>query len=426
MTTNPTNIFIAIAFALLLLTTTPSSVKAVSSGCELVRSQRLETQQQNTTAPEKTTTSDPLPAADKIWTIGVLLPITGEYATIGQRFHRGLKLALAADPTSNQHKWQLVLLDSAKITPGTAVKQLKDNHATVILGPIQSRLAQPAAKEAAARRLPIILMAPQPQLTNLNENVFQHFLSATNQAREMARFLQQKDEKKVGLLHPDNDFGNDFKNSFTNSCRNEKITIVKSGTYNPHATDFSSAIKNLQDSTDPATEPQTTIPSYPFTALVIADFYPRLRLLAPQLTFNNLGDCQLYGTRGGNDQRLEKEAEADLEGAIFLDLGLTLPKAPQTATDYRKRYLKTYQERASIYDAYAYDSITILNQARRLISSAKATNLSEALLNLPPLKLVTGLTTVSPTGEFSKQLYPIVFKNKKRRNLNETAPNTNK
>ncbi|MEA1921765.1 MAG: penicillin-binding protein activator [Pseudomonadota bacterium] len=423
---NPTKILIAIALALLLLTTTPTSAKAISSGCELVRPQRHKTQQQNPTAPPKTpTTSDPLPAADKIWTIGVLLPMSGEYATIGQRFHRGLKLALNADPAPNNHKWQLVLLDSAKIPPATAIKQLKDNHATVILGPIQSKLAQPAAKEAIACRLPIILMAPQPRLTRLNENVFQHFLSAANQAREMARFLQQKGEKKVGLIHPDNDFGNDFKKTFANSCRNKKITIVKSSSYNPHETDFSSAIENLQNQTTPATEPQTTIPSYPFSALVIADFYSRLRLLAPQLTFHNLGKCQLYGTRGGNDQRLEKEAGADLEGAIFLDLGLSLPKPPQTAVDYRKRYLKTYREPASIYDAYAYDSITILNQARRLINHTKATTLSEALLNLPPLKLVTGLTTVSPDGRFSKQLYPIVFKNKKRCNLNDTKPAPN-
>ncbi|MCD6534170.1 MAG: penicillin-binding protein activator, partial [Deltaproteobacteria bacterium] len=369
---------------------------------------------------------DPLPAADKIWTIGVLLPLSGEYAAIGQRFHRGLKLALTSDPASDKQRWQIALLDSAKIPPATAIKQLKDNHATVILGPIQSRLAQPAAKEAIKCQLPIILLAPQPRLTKLNENVFQHFLSAANQAREMARFLQQKKEKKIGLLHPDNDFGNDFKNIFTNSCRNKKITIVKSSTYNPQETDFSSAIENLQNQTDPATEPQTTIPSYPFSALVIADFYSRLRLLAPQLTFHNLGECQLYGTRGGNDQRLEKEAGTDLEGAFFLDIGLTLPKPPQAAIDYQNHYLKTYQEPASIYDAYAYDSITILNQARHLINQAKTTSLSKALLNLPPLKLVTGLTTVSPDGEFSKQLYPIVFKNKKRCNLNKTTPNTSK
>ena len=427
MTANPTKIFAAFAFALLLFTTTASSAKAISSGCELVRPQQHKTQQQIPITPKKTTTTgDPLPAADKIWTIGALLPLTGEYAAIGQRFHRGLKLALTADPTLDSHKWQLVLLDSAKIPPATAIKQLKDNHATVILGPIQSRLAQPAAKEAIKCRLPIILMAPQPRLTRLNENVFQHFLSAANQAREMARFLGQQNEKKVGLLHPDNDFGNDFKKTFANSCRNKKITIIKNSTYNPQETDFSSAIENLQNQTDPATEPQTTIPSYPFSTLVIADFYSRLRLLAPQLTFHNLSACKLYGTRGGNDQRLEKEAGADLEEAIFLDIDLTLPKPPQTAIDYHKHYLKTYQEPASIYDAYAYDSITILNHARRLINHAKATTLSEALLKLPPLKLVTGLTTVSPDGEFSKWLYPIIFKNKKRCNFNETAPNTNK
>lgn len=407
--------------ALLLFTTTAPSVKAISSGRELVRPQQHKTQKQNQTVPQKTQRiCNSLPAADKIWIIGALLPMTGEYASIGRRFHQGLKLSLTNDPDHNNHRWQLVLLDSAIIPPATAIKQFKDIHATVILGPIQSKLAQSTAKTATKYQLPIMLMAPQPRLTRMSKYVFQHFLSAANQAREMARLLHQKNERKVGLLHPDNDFGNDFKRIFTHSYQNGKNKVVKSRAYNPLETDFSSAIKNLQDHTSPAANPQTAIPSYPFSALVIADFYPRLRLLAPQLTFQNLGECQLYGTRGGNDQRLEKEAGDDLEGAIFLDICLNLPKPPQTTIDYQKRYLKNYQEPASIYDAYAYDSIIILNHARQLINHAKATTLAEALLNLSPLKMVTGLTTVSHEGEFSKQLCPIVFKNKKRYSLRNT------
>ena len=431
MITNSTRALIAITFTLSLFIMTVSSAKALNAGRELVRPQPHKIQEPNRIAPHtlqppRPNPNKPLPATNMTWTIGVLLPLTGEYAAIGQRFLRGLKLALTLYVTNENHGWRLALVDSAKISPAEAIKQLNDDHATIILGPIQSKLAQPAAKKAIECRLPIILMAPQPRLTGLGENVFQHFLSAANQAREIAQLLQQRDEKRVGLLHPDNDFGNDFKTIFTNSCRNGKTTIIKSSTYNPDETDFSSAIKNLQDDTTLATEQQTMIPSYPFTALVIADFYPRLRLLAPQLTFHNLSGCRLYGTHGGNDRRLEKEAGVDLEGAIFLDLCLNLPKPPEAAITYQKFYLKTYHEPASIYDAYAYDTITILKQARELINHARAANLPEALLKLHPLKLVTGLTTVSDDGEFSKQLYPIVFRNRKRCNLNQTETSTGK
>ena len=416
---NLTKTFIALASTLLLFTITISSAKALSSGHELVRPPQYKAKEQALTSLQKLLPNRPLPSAEKVWIIGAFLPLTGEYAAIGQRFLRGLKLALALNTTNKKHRWHLALADSGKIPPAEAIKQLNDNHATVILGPIQSKLAQSAAKKAIEYRLPIILMAPQPRLTDLSENVFQHFLSAVNQAREMARFLQQRGEKKVALLHPDNDFGNDFKITFTNSCRNGKTTVIKSSAYNPDETDFSSIIKKLQDNTDSAGG-QQVIPSYPFTALVIADFYPRLRLLTPQLTFHNLGECRLYGTRGGNDPRLEKEVGVDLEGAIFLDTCLNLPQPPQAAINYQRLYLKTYREPASIYDAYAYDSITILKQSRKLINHAGATSLPKALLKLCPLKLATGLTTVSDDGEFSKQLYPIVFRDRKRCNLKQT------
>ncbi len=389
-----------------------------------MRPQQTVTKKQNqTAAPYPSRQSRPLPDTDKGWTIGVFLPISGEYSAIGRRFQRGLTLALKPGITNNNHRWHLAPVDSAKTPPAAAIKQLKEDHATIILGPVQSKLAQSAAEKAIECRLPIILWAPQPQITSLGKNVFQHFLSAANQAREMARFLRQRGEKRVGLLHPDNGFGDDFKAAFNNSCRNGETAIVKTGTYNPHNTDFSSAIENLQDNSSPATDQQ--IPNYPFTALVIAEFYPRLRLLIPQLTFHGLDRCQIYGTRGGNDSRLENEAGADLEEAIFLDISLNLPKPSPKALNYQNLYLETYQEPASIYDAYAYDTITILNQARELINSGRAATISEALLKLPPLKLVTSITAVSKDGEFSKQLYPIIFKNKKRYSLNEINSGTN-
>ena len=422
---NTTRTIIAISSIFFILTTMASQADALSSGSELVRPRQPKTTGQKLLLPQILPPPKlPLPAGDKSWAIGILLPLSGEYAAIGQRFQRGLELALISKPTSKAYKWHLILADSAKTTPGDAINHFKDDQATIILGPIQSKLAHSAAEKAIKCNLPIILLAPQPHLTNLGTNVFQHFLSAANQAREVARFIQQKDEKRVALLHPDNDFGNDFKATFINSCLNGKTTTVKVSAYDPAETDFSAAITDLQCNPTPTTGKE--IPAYPFTALVIADFYPRLRLLAPQLTFHNLDQCQLYGTRGGNDYRLENEAGSNLEGAIFFDLDLSLPQPPQTAITYRNLYLKTYQEQPSIYDAYAYDTITILNQARDLTNNAKATNLSEALLKLPPLKLATGLTKVSHEGEFSKKLCPIIFRNRQRCTLNKTEPDTDK
>ena len=378
----------------------------------MVRPPAHKTKEQTTTTLQRP--PQPLPDTDRTWTIGVFLPLSGDYAAIAQHFQRGLELALTSKTTGENYKWSLLLADSDKSTPGDAIKHFKDNHATIILGPIQNKLARVAAEKAIENQLPIILMAPQPQLTNLGKNIFQHFLSAANQAREIARFIQQRDEKKIALIHPNNDFGNDFKTAFINAHLHKENVTIKSYAYNPHETDFSAAIQKLQEPPDPTLE--HPIPTYSFTALVLADFYPRLRLLAPQLAFHNLTKSQIYGTRGGNDPRLEKESGRDLEGAIFLDLDLNLPQPPKACIDYQKLYLKTYQEQPSIYDAYAYDTITILNQARKLIHSAKAANFSEALLELFPLKLITGLTTVNHTGEFSKKLYPVIFKDKKRQN----------
>lgn len=400
-----------ISIALLLTMMMASPVSALSSGSELVRPHQLENSRQDSALAQGATSPVKLllPAIDKSWGVGLFIPLSGEYAAIAQRFQRGVELALNCEAGKN-HKWYLILVDSAKISPEDALKHFKDNHATIILGPIQSKLAQVTAVKAIEFQLPIILWAPQPELVNLGDNIFQHFLSAANQAREIARLVQRRGEKKVALLHPESAFGNDFKKSFLQAFPSQKAVVVKVGSYDPVATDFSRVIKDLQlNSSDIGTQ---EVPEYPFKALVIADFYPRLRLLVPQLSFNNLDQCQLYGVCGGNGCRLEKVAGRSLEGAIFLDLALNLPQPPPISITYRRLFLKTYQEEPSIYDAYAYDTIAILNSARDLISKNQASGLSCALLKLSRLNLVTGLTQVSESGEFLKQLCPIIFKNK--------------
>lgn len=402
----------ALGFILLFLITFAYRAEALNAGCEMVRVRETGLQTKKEPLPPLL----PLPDNDQSWALGIFMPLSGEYVAIAQRWQQGFALGISRAAAGRSFKWHLLLTDSAEISPEIALKHFKDDHATIILGPIQSKLAQPTALAALQNDLPLILLAPQPELAELGEMIFQHFLSAANQAREIARFIEQreeKEEKKVALLHPDNDFGLDFAKAFLKAWPEGTSTPTKISTYDPAATDFSLALTALQ-APNPA-DPE--VPEYIFTTLVIADFYPRLRLLAPQLSFHNLDQCQLYGTRGGNDSRLESEAGSSLEGAIFFDLDLNLPKPPPEADNYRVLYLKTYGEEPSIYDAYAYDTITILNQARAIISCGQAAGLAQALRRLPPLQLATGATTLSASGEFAKRLSPIIFRNRVRHNL---------
>ncbi|HDS16375.1 MAG TPA: amino acid ABC transporter substrate-binding protein [Proteobacteria bacterium] len=361
--------------------------------------------------------SAPRPTKTETWKIGVYLPVAGAYREIGQRLRRGLRLALKSEAEIQPEMWRLLIVDSTAVEPARALVLFRKNQVVLVLGPLQSRLADASVNQAIALNLPIMLWAPRPELCARNRLIFQHFLSAANQGRALAELLRQGEEKKIALLYPENDFGRDFRASLIANLGPEQThSLVRESFYDPHSVDFSSAIKLLQTLESQSAFPQSFFnhtvqlrPDYPFSALVIADFYPRLRLLAPQLRFFGLEQCRIYGIIGGHPPRRAGENGKALEGTVFLDFCGNLTPAPPRSQNYRDLYQTHYGETASIYDLYAYDSILILQQARQNLNQGKACDLPQALLSLPVMELAGGQTQISADGEFSKKLCPAVF-----------------
>ncbi|RLB74311.1 MAG: hypothetical protein DRH03_01520 [Deltaproteobacteria bacterium] len=394
---------------------------AISAGSEMVRNgsrtdRKLQSQPVNLSQAGMPVVGQSALAPDTVCRIGAFLPLSGAYSGIGLRFKHGLELALAAGKTA-VFPWQIDYIDSAAISPATALADFKKRGVNIILGPIQSSLAQPVVKAAISLQLPLILLAPQPELTNTDRSIFQHFLNAADEAREIVRLLRRYKETRVALLHPENSFGNLFSKVFTQSCRTQEITIWKNSGYDPAAVDFSSVIKGLR-------QPQAkldldrdrkgdAIPCYPFSALVIADFWPRLRLIVPQLAFFGVEQQHLYATNRGSELNFAKGADSKLDGIIFIDSSFHSPHSSNLVKSYKSLYLKAYNEPASIYDAYAYDTVRLLTEARELMAKGEATDLVDSLLKVPSLELLTGTTIVTADGVFAKQLTPVTYKSGK-------------
>jgi len=356
-------------------------------------------------------------APGAVWKIGAFLPLTGPYAEIGLRFKQGLELALAAEKKT-AYPWWIDYIDSAAISPAVALADFKHRGVNIVLGPIQSSLARPVVKVAISLRLPLIILAPQPELARLDRTVFQHFLSAADEAREVVRLLYRRSESRVVLLHPKNSFGDLFSQVFTQACQSHEITIWKNSSYSTEAVDFSLVIKGLRQSPPGANcdheKVDDAIPCYPFSALVVADFWPRLRLILPQLAFFGIEEPQLYATsRGSELNSVKAAADSKLEGIIFIDSSFHSPQPVNLVKNYKNSYFKTYNELTSIYDAYAYDTVRLLAEARKLMVRGEGGDLVDSLLKLPVLELVTGTTSVTAAGVFAKRLCPVTYKSGK-------------
>ena len=413
--------FISLLFCFTIIVVSFGIVYAISAGSELVRNgsrneRDVPTQPANLLSTGLPAAGRSVLVADAVWRVGAFLPLTGAYAEIGLRFRHGLELALLSEKTA-VYPWQIDFVDSAVISPGAALADFKSRGIDIVIGPIQSSLARPVLQAAISLQLPLILLAPQPQLASTGKSIFQHFLNAADEAREIVRLLQRRKETRVALLRPDNDFGNLFSQVFTQACQTQKIAIWKNSSYNPAAVDFSLAIKGLRQPQSGSDydhdEENDTIPCYPFSALVIADFWPRLRLILPQLAFFGVEQRQLYATNRGSELNFEKGVDSKLDGIIFIDSSFHSSHPSNLVKSYKNLYFKAYNEPASIYDAYAYDTILLLSQARLQMARGEGVDLVNSLLKLPSLELLTGITTVTVDGVFTKQLSPVTYRSGK-------------
>lgn len=375
---------------------------ALSAGSELVR----EPENQHRSRPLQKSAAVTAGGQTALARIGVYLPLSGPFAGFGQELRRGLELARESPAGDESEAPELIYVDSESNRPEAAFMIFRQRDVQAVLGPMRSKLARESASLAAGAQLPIILWAPQPELTRQSPYVFQFFLSAAGQARALSGELEAAGIKQAAVLYPDNDFGRDFFQALRESAGSKSIITSPAVAYQPTAADFSPDIRSLL-AADPQSGEQE--PVYPFEALVLADFYPRLRLLLPQLRFHGLHNCKLLLTAEGRDPRLAPEFENDFPGVKAVDLCWRGQQQSSEAMDFSRLFLDKFQEKfqgkfqekAGIYAVFAYDSLLIIQQAA---SQPKARNLVEGLMKPPPKNLLCGPVSVNQYGEFMPRL----------------------
>jgi hypothetical protein len=323
---------------------------------------------------------------------------------------------------------ELVIRDTAgngERARDLARQLIEDEGVALLVGPVTGPAALQAAIEAEVHRVPIITLSPQPGLAARGEYVFQHCLTARNEARELAlAAIGRLGLESLALLYPRTPFGEEFAQHFRAAVKEWGGRVVRSVAYAPDTSDFGPRIRALIGNDRYATfvrerrafanwkreqeqqaKPKVAerqgklrrlaaelgleagdlfaaeeslaveterhphpILKLDFTGLVVPDFQQRLRLIIPQLIFYDLAEVRFLGGRGWASPDLQEDAGEYLPGAVFVGPAIDLPPVGETpAAVYCRTYAAQYGEPASLDDAYGYDTLMLV--ARLLESS---------------------------------------------------------
>ncbi len=408
--------------------------------------------------------------------VGVILPMTGKYAPLGEAVMRGIKLALGNSDI------ELVVKDTqGDVTQvAKAVEDLAfEDQAIAILGPMLGDDSRRAALAAEELQIPILTMSRSEGITDLGSYVFRNMLTNSAQARALADYgVKVMGFKQWALLYPDMPYGIELANDFWDNVLSLGGDVRGAETYAFDQTTFTTEAKKLvgryylEDRAD-YLEAQRDIrkgtgddfrkrkalekarsslePIVDFDAIFIPDEWKRVGLIAPALAVEDiittacdprdlerikkttgkkdLKTVTLFGSnlwsspkgRAGVPELIERGGKF-VVCSVYVDGFYADSARPAT-----RRFVKAFQEQykdlgrdPGLLEAIGYDSAAIF---RSVLDRARPQNRQEFRQGLSAVKGFEGATGRTTFNERREAEKPLFFLTIDRNGVREIPPN---
>jgi len=240
--------------------------------------------------------------------IGLLVPLSGKNAEIGQSIIKATQLAINK---INNPSIEILPKDT-KSKPETtlkAAKELSQLGVKIIIGPVfNNSLAY------LDELRDITFLSFTNKIINNPKNIISAGINASSQLRAIQKFIELNEIKKTIFLMPDVNYKNEIKIALSNS----KMRIFKSYVYDTDPTkltkqiekitDYSKRKQNLEDEikriekSDEANKEllierlnkKDTLGGVKFDSIIIADFDESLKSVTTSLLYTNISPKEKY------------------------------------------------------------------------------------------------------------------------------------
>ena len=315
--------------------------------------------------------------------IGVMLPLSGEYAEFGRQALNGVRLAIAG--LQDNRRITLHIADTAfglseqaneagrRDACLAAYRQLLDAHVNIIIGPLLGDCTKAVARHAGGA--PLISLSSRALLARSSGQVFVHTLSTELQARYMAAYAVRKGDTRAVVVAADLPSAAAEADAFADEFTQQGGEIVQRLDLPSDSIDFRQALRELRMQTDDemllaeldedlalsaqdADEMEIRMPVN-FDAVYLALPGRKVALLAGQLAYVGVNHVHLYGSSRWQDGFLLSDKGRYLRMARFSDVAFpngTSPELRQFKLAWRDVWgLETPDKLAGL----AYDSTRI-------------------------------------------------------------------
>jgi branched-chain amino acid transport system substrate-binding protein len=302
--------------------------------------------------------------------VGVICPLTGRYAVLGNAFYDAALLALEATNTEMGTSFEIQVEDSEgnPVAGALAARRLcKEQGSIALLGALMSDPTVATAIVADHWQTPLVSpTATNERIWELGEGIFQTNLTGLYETRMLAALATTVMlKKRFGLMYPDTPEGRRYADVFRAEVENWGGEIVVEVTFPSRGTDFKDPIMTLRKA-----RPEV---------LFVPASVDQMVLLGPQLDFYHAGSLVL-GLSNWNSEKLRDKSAAVLERAIFPN-DLALFPAEWTS-EFREYWNgENYPREASTLALKSYQATRMLLDTIGRSEATSRVQLTHALRN---------------------------------------------
>jgi branched-chain amino acid transport system substrate-binding protein len=385
--------------------------------------------------------------------IGVVLPLSGKFASFGEESLRGILLATGAfdavTPEGERPAIHLLIRDTQGQADraAAAVRELAQRDSVqVILGPLLAKECEAAASAAEFAGVPLVALTSREEVARDRSQVFRVRTMPKDEVETLAEHaIRDLGVTRFGILYPRDAYGRGLSDLFWNAVESRGGSIVALGSYETNVTDFSDSIRRLvgwelltrqQKEAVELREAMITSarrllpdeaslvrdearsmlgpdgeqlpPIVDFEALFIPETHENVVLIAPQLAYNEVTGPVLLGAEAWNHADLVEIGRHHVDAARFT-ANFYAASPVEYVREFAQRYEVTFGIPAEDFAAQAYDAANlVLVPLARGVQSREG--LREAVLATSAFAGVSGILSMNADGNARKRPFLLAVK----------------
>jgi branched-chain amino acid transport system substrate-binding protein len=409
-------------------------------------------------------------------TLGVVLPLSGDFGSFGQESLRGILLAaeifsqddrvalLAGYPDEGNApgddiaapEIRLVVRDSEgdPVKAAAAVRELaRDSSVVAIVGPIFTSESLGAAEAAEREEVPLVTLSTKEEVAAGRTQVFRTRTTPSDEVGVLvSHAFEELGAKRFAVLYPETRYGRGMRKLYWEAVTARGGKMVAASSYDSEATDFSAAIRDMigyrfltnwehkalaerqeilraarvlppeqagilrkavYSILGPEIEPLP--PIVDFDVLFIPDSSGKIALVAPGLAFQEVKGVRLLGTSDWLDLELLRVARRHISGSIISTPFYAESDVPFVA-EFVEGYRNTFDAVPSAYAAQAFDATNLI-LVQLASGRTDRSGIREGLLDTRAYPGATGVLTMRPNGNARRRPFLLGVSGRRFRSL---------